>query len=352
MTSLSLAAIAQALGLEHRGGEDLTLTGLAPLEHATAKQLSFVSKKSYLAQAKASGAAALILHPDWVDEWSGPCLLSDQPYLSFAKATHLFDDRPVASGRIHPSAVIADDAVLDDSVTVDAGAVIESGAELAAGVWIGANAIVGEACRIGRNTRIYPGVVLYYGVHMGEDCIVHANAVIGSDGFGFAPSSQGWIKILQLGAVRIGDRVEIGASTTIDRGALGDTVLEDNVIIDNQVHVAHNVHIGARTGIAACTGIAGSTVIGRDCTLAGMVGVGDHVTIADNVHVNGQGRVSKSLTEPGVYASGTPIQPYREWSRNAVRFEQLSDMAKRLSVLEKQLQTLTSASDTDEGKTS
>lgn len=346
---LTLGQIAAALGLELRGEHDIPISGLAPLESAGPLALSFVANKTYLAQAATTAAAALILHPDWTDQWSGPMLLSAEPYLSFARASHLFDDRPVASGTVHPKATVAESVVLGRGVTIDAGAVVEPGAELGENVWIGANAYIGHDCRVGSNSRIYPGAVLYYGVRIGSDCTIHANAVIGADGFGFAPSSEGWVKILQLGGVVIGDRVEIGASSTVDRGALGDTVLADNVIIDDQVHIGHNVQVGARTGIAACSGVAGSTVIGEGCTLAGMVGVGDHLTIADNVHVNGQGRVSKSLLEPGLYASGTPIQLYRDWSKNAVRFEQLASMSKRLSALEKQLAALTGSAASEQG---
>lgn len=352
MTTLSLGDIAQQLDLEWRGDAAYELTGLAPLELAGPSELSFVSKKQYLPQLAETRAGAVILHPDWAENWSGPCLLSASPYLAFARATHLFDNRPALSGCVHPRAMVDEHAVLGDRVSVGPGAVIEAGVELGDDVYIGANVYVGHDSVIGANSRIYPGAVLYHDVHIGRDCIVHANAIIGADGFGFAPSDQGWVKILQLGGVRIGDRVEIGAGATIDRGALGHTTIADNAILDNQVHLAHNVQIGERTGIAACTGVAGSTVIGKDCTLAGMVGVGDHLTIADNVHVNGQGRVSRSLTEPGLYASGTPIQAYREWSRNAVRFEQLAAMAKRLSNLEKQLSALAEPGPSDGGEPS
>ncbi len=342
----ALSEIAAYLDLEFRGDPALVLDGIASVEEAGTSQLSFVTKAQYLEQAESAGA--VILHPDWADDWQGPCLLSPHPYLSYANATRLFDNRPVASGTVHPQAIVDPSARLGHCVTVDAGAVVAAGVVLGDGVWIGANAVVGQNTQIGENTRVYPGVVIYHGVSIGRDCTFHGNCVIGADGFGFSPSDQGWIKILQLGGVQIGDRVEIGASSTVDRGALTDTVIEDNVILDDQVHIGHNVRVGARTGMAACTGVGGSTVVGRDCTLAGMVGVGDHITIADNVHVNGQGRVSKSLLEPGVWASGTPIQPYRDWSKNAVRFEQLAQMARRISALEKQLAAMETGAATEE----
>ncbi|MDG1065118.1 MAG: UDP-3-O-(3-hydroxymyristoyl)glucosamine N-acyltransferase [Luminiphilus sp.] len=334
---LKLGDIAKRLNLELLGEPELELEGIAPLATAGATELSFVVKQGHLSEAKATRAAALILRPEWAENWSGAALLSNDPYLSFAQATQLFDDRPVAVVGVHESAVVHETAVLGSAVSVGANAVLEEGVVIGDGAIIGAGVYVGHHTHVGRHTRLYPNSVLYHRVVIGEHCIVHSNATIGADGFGFAPSGDGWVKILQLGGVRIGDRVEIGAGCTIDRGALEDTVIEDNAILDNQVHLAHNVQVGQRTAFAACSGVGGSTVIGADCTFAGMVGISDHITIADNVHVNGQGRVSKSLEEPGLYASGTPIQPYKDWSKNAVRFEQLATLARRLTALEKQL---------------
>ena len=335
---LKLGDIAERLGLEFRGQPETVVRGVAPLTTADAEQLSFVVGKNHLPMVAETQAAALILRDEWVDHWSGPTLLSDDPYLTFARVTQLFDNRPPGTGSVHPTAVVHPTAQLGSTVSVGPYAVLEEGVVIGDGVVIGAGVYLGHQSRIGKGTRIYPNAVIYHNVVVGEDCVIHGNATIGADGFGFAPSKDdGWVKIIQMGGVRLGDRVEIGASTTIDRGALDDTVLEDNVIIDDQVHIGHNVTVGARTGMAACTGIGGSTVIGKDCTLAGMVGVGDHLRIVDNVHVNGQGRVSKSLEEPGLYASGTPIQPYRDWSKNAVRFEQLATLARRVVALEKQL---------------
>lgn len=338
---LTLGDIAKRLNLELIGEPDIELEGIAPLATARSTELSFVVKKVHLLEAKATQAAALILRPEWAESWSGSALLSDDPYLSFAQATQLFDNRPVACIGIHESAVVHETAVLGSGVSISANAVLEAGVVIGDGAIIGAGVYVGHHAKVGSYTRLYPNTVLYHQVVIGEHCIVHSNATIGADGFGFAPSGDGWIKILQLGGVRIGDRVEIGAGCTIDRGALEDTVIEDNVILDNQVHLAHNVRVGQRTAFAACSGVGGSTVIGEDCTFAGMVGISDHITIADNVHVNGQGRVSKSLEEPGLYASGTPIQPYKDWSKNAVRFEQLATLARRLTALEKQLSGIT-----------
>ena len=337
---LKLGDIAKRLNLELLGEPDIQIAGIAPLTTAVATELSFVAKKTNLAQAKATKAGALILRPEWAEDWSGSALLSDNPYLSFAQVSHLFDDRPNVPAGVHESAVVHETAVLGAGVSVGPHAVIEQGVVIGEGTTIGAGVYIGHHTQVGSQTRLYPNTVLYHRVEIGDHCIIHSNTTIGADGFGFAPSADGWTKIVQRGGVRIGDRVEIGAGTTIDRGALEDTVIADNVILDNQVHIAHNVKVGERTAFAACSGVGGSTVIGTDCTFAGMVGIGDHLTIADNVHVNGQGRVSKSLEEPGLYASGTPIQAYRDWSKNAVRFEQLAKIARRITAMEKQLSNM------------
>jgi UDP-3-O-[3-hydroxymyristoyl] glucosamine N-acyltransferase len=195
---------------------------------------------------------------------------------------------------------------------------------------------LGRDSRIGEGCLIHPQVVIYHDVHIGCDCTIHSQSVIGADGFGFAPAGDGWEKIVQSGGVRIGDRVEIGACTSVDRGTLEHTVIEDGVIIDNQVQIAHNCRIGKNTAIAGCTGLAGSTIIGANCTLAGGVGVVGHVEICDNVHVTGMTMVTRSITRPGSYSSGTPMAATGEWKRSAVRFSQLDSLQRRLSKLEKQ----------------
>jgi UDP-3-O-[3-hydroxymyristoyl] glucosamine N-acyltransferase len=213
--------------------------------------------------------------------------------------------------------------------------VIEAGAVIGPDVVLGAGVYVGQDSQLGAATRIYPHVAIYHDVHIGEYCIVHSQAVLGADGFGFAPGSDGWEKICQLGGVRIGDRVEIGACTTVDRGTLDHTVIADGAIIDNLVQIAHNCRIGRNTAIAGCAGLAGSTIIGDNCTLSGGVGVVGHLEICDNVHVTGMSMVTKSISEPGSYSSGTPLSATRDWKRNAVRFSQLESIQKRLVGLEK-----------------
>lgn len=333
----TLGELAEALGLEFRGDPQLVLRGLASLQHAAGDHLAFINDKRYLTALTTTSAGAVILKPEWLERWSGACLLTDAPYLAFAKASHLFDNRPRTLPGIHATALVDASARLGTGVSIGPHVVVSAGASIGDGAVLDAGAYVGHGVCVGAGSRLYPGVVLYHDVSIGADCIVHANTVIGADGFGFAPSATGWQKIVQLAAVRIGDRCEIGAGTTIDRGALEDTVIGDNVIIDNQVHIAHGVQVGDGSAIAASVGIAGSSRIGKRCLLAGQVGIADHIEIADDVHLAGQARVSTSINEPGHYASGTPAQPFREWSRNAVRFTQLDQLAKRVRELEQAL---------------
>lgn len=333
----TLGDIAKALDLPFHGNPDTALSRLASLESAGEGDLSFVAQKKFSKLLSTSAVGAVICPEDWVGEYGGAVLVSTQPYIDFARATRLFDNRPQPSGRVHETAVIASSVQLGANTTIDACAVIEDGVVLGDNVWIGPNVWVGSGVKVGDSTAIRSGVSLYHGVSLGRSCLVHANTVIGSDGFGFAPTESGWEKILQLGAVTIGDRVEIGAGCTIDRGALDNTVIEDDVIIDNLVHIAHGVTIGARSAIAGQVGFAGGAKLGERCTVGGQAGFAGHLEIANDVHIGGQGRVSRSVTEPGHYASGTGLMPVRDWARNAARYEELNEMAKRIDALEKAL---------------
>jgi UDP-3-O-[3-hydroxymyristoyl] glucosamine N-acyltransferase len=265
-----------------------------------------------------------------------PLLRVKNPYLAYAQVSVLFDKKPACTPGVHvsavvdPSASIAVSACIGPNVVIEANVVVGDKTVIEAGSVIGDHTVIGKQCHIHRN------VTVYHSVSMGDRVTIHSGAVIGADGFGFAPKpGGGWQKIHQLGSVSIGSDVDIGANTTIDRGALGDTVIADGVIIDNLVQIAHNVHIGKNTAIAGCVGIAGSASIGANCTLAGGVGLVGHITIADNVHITGMTMVTKSIQEAGSYSAGTPMTTTAEWKRNAVRFSQLDGMAKRLSDLEK-----------------
>jgi UDP-3-O-[3-hydroxymyristoyl] glucosamine N-acyltransferase len=331
----SLEELADKLSLAFSGDPARRLTGLATLDGAGPEDLAFLSNSRYRARLATTRAGAVILHPDFVDECPVDCLISEFPYVSFARVSHLFDRSPATAAGVHETAVIAADAEVHDGVSIGPHAVVEAGAILGEGVVVGAGVYVGHHSRLGAGTRVFPHAVIYHDVHLGERCTVHSQAVLGADGFGFAPGPDGWEKICQLGGVRIGDRVEIGACTTIDRGALDHTVIEDGAIIDNLVQIAHNCRIGKNTAIAGCTGLAGSTIIGANCTLAGGVGVVGHVDICDDVHVTGMTMVTKSITEPGTYSSGTPMMNTRDWRRSAVRFGQLDAIQRRLAELEK-----------------
>ena len=341
----TLVDVATSLNLPFRGDAGLVLERIAPLESASASDLSFVAQKKFTSALNGSDAGAVLLPKSWAEDYSGPAIFSDDPYADFARATYLFDNRPEASKRVHNSAVVADSARLGDGVTIDAGAVIEDDVVLSDNVWVGAGVWIGCGAQVGENSELRPGVRLCHNTVLGSDVLVHANTVIGSDGFGFAPIATGWEKILQLGGVVVGDRVEIGANCAIDRGALDDTVIEDDVIIDNLVHIAHGVRIGRQSAVAGQVGFAGGAHLGERCTVGGQAGFAGHITIVNDVHIGGQGRVARGVEEPGHYSSGTSLMPARDWAKNAARYEKLYELVKRVERLEKQL-----ASDTEEDK--
>ena len=332
----SLGELADRLDLQFSGDAARPITGIADLGSAGPSDLSFFVERKYLPQLRATRAAAVIVAADYAQQCPVDCLLSDNPYLMFARASQLFTGAPHPQPGIHAAATVAAEARVHSSASVGPHAVVEANAEICAGAVLGAGAYLGHGSRIGERTRVYANAVIYHDVQLGSDCVIHSQAVLGADGFGFAPGPDGWEKIVQSGGVRIGDRVEIGACTTVDRGALEHTVIDDGVIVDNQVQIAHNCRIGRNTAIAGCVGLAGSTTIGANCTLAGGVGVVGHVEICDNVQVTGMTMVTRSITEPGSYSSGTPMAATGEWKRNAVRFSQLDAIQARLASLEKQ----------------
>ena len=330
----SLAELADRFGLEFTGEAGKTLSGIATLAEAGSGDVSFLANRKYLPQLASTRAGAVIVHPDLVARCPVACLIAEAPYVAFARISQLFDKSPRPRPGIHPSATVSPHADVHAEAAVGPNAVVEAGAVLGAGVTLGAGVYVGHDSRIGAGTRVLPNAVIYHDVHVGEHCVIHAQAVLGAEGFGFAPGPAGWERVCQLGGVRLGDRVEIGACTTVDRGTLGHTVIADGAIIDNLVQVGHNCRIGKNTAIAGCSGLAGSTIIGDNCTLAGGVGVVGHVEICDNVHVTGMTMVTKSITSPGSYSSGTPMTNTRDWKRNAVRFSQLESIRQRLVALE------------------
>lgn len=341
-TSYRLAELAEQFNLQLSGDGNAVVEGLATLQDAGSSQLSFIANPNYAKYLANTNAAAVIMSESMAAQFQGSSLIAENPYLAFARITALFDTAPSYSAGIHPSAVVDPKATLDPSATVAAGAVVEAGAVIAADAYIGANTVIGADSSIGAATQLKAGVTIAHGCSVGASCIIHSGAVIGADGFGFAPEANAkgqrtWVKIYQLGAVVVADSVEIGANTTIDRGALDDTVIGEGVKIDNQCQIAHNVTIGDNTAIAAGTAIAGSTRIGRNCTVAGCVGIVGHIDIADDVHVTAMSMVSKSIAKAGSYSSSMPMMDTASWRKNAVRIRQLDKMARRLQDIEKSL---------------
>ena len=339
MSAFALGEIAAALGGELVGDPALPIERIGPLEGATPTTIAFLANVRYRSQLASSRAGCVIVGPDMREAAvaRGAALVAPDPYLHFARLTQWWAARTRAAPApgVHPSAVVDAAARVDASASVGALAVVEAGAEIGAGCVIGAQCFVGAGARIGNGTRLAPQVSFGAGCSIGERGIVHSGAVIGADGFGFAPHQGEWVKIEQLGAVRIGNDVEIGANTCIDRGALGDTVIEDGVKLDNQVQVGHNTRIGAHSAAAGCVGISGSTTIGKRCTLGGAVGVAGHLTIADDVHVTAFTGVSRSLTRAGVYSGLFPIDDNATWEKNAATLRQLYSLRNRLRALEK-----------------
>lgn len=330
-----LEDLAERTGTKLIGDSDVRIEGIGSLGKATSGQITFLTDRRYRDQLGRTRASAVLLRNDDKDFCKLPMLVGDNPYLAFAVLSQLFWRRPRPPPGVHPSAVVSADAGIGEGAAVGAGAVVAAGAELGARCVIGPNCSVGEDCTLGEDCRLAANVTLEHDVHLGRGVLVHPGAVIGADGFGFAEDKGAWIKIVQRGRVVIGDHVEIGANTTIDRGAIDDTIIEEGVKIDNQVQIAHNVRIGAHTAIAGCTGIAGSTKIGRYCRIGGAAGIGDHLTICDKVTIAGMASVNVSIREPGFYASSPPLEPYREWLKNSARFKRLGALARRMQRLER-----------------
>jgi UDP-3-O-[3-hydroxymyristoyl] glucosamine N-acyltransferase len=332
----SLHALAKLLGLELNGVPDISITGLATLERAGPSQISFYSNKRFHQALARTSAAAVILRREDADVCPVPVLVAANPYAAYARLSQLFAPKPAGSPGVHASAVVDASAQIAADASIGPHVVIGAGTIVGARTRIGANSVIGRSCVIGEDSQLMANVTFYDGVRVGNRVLVHSAAVVGGDGFGFATEGEGHHKIAQLGGVAIGDDVEIGAGTTIDRGALDDTVIEAGVKIDNQVQIAHNVRVGANTIICGCSAIAGSSVIGKNCIIAGAVGVINHVSICDKVTVTAMSLVNQSITEPGVYSSGTGLSDTASWRKNIVRFKQLDVLWKRLQSLEKE----------------
>jgi UDP-3-O-[3-hydroxymyristoyl] glucosamine N-acyltransferase len=331
----SIAELAERFGLTASGDGSRTIDGVGTLAGAGPSQLSFLSNSKYTAQLAATHAGVVVLREENLADCPTAALVAADPYVAYAKIAALFERLPAAPAGIHPSAVVAASARVSSSASVGPGCVIADRAVIGDGVVLGPHCIVGEDCTVGAQSRLVARVTLVTRVTLGQRVLVHPGAVIGSDGFGLAFDKDHWIKLPQLGGVRIGDDCEIGANTTIDRGALDDTVLEEDVRLDNQIQIAHNVHVGAHTAMAGCAAVAGSAKIGRYCMIGGNAGVLGHLELADRVTITAKSLVTHSIREPGEYSSGVPLQDNRQWRKNAARFKHLDEYARRLSALEK-----------------
>ena len=344
----TLAELAHRCHGELRGDPAYQVKRIAALETAGPHDVAFVASKKYYPLLAVTHAGVVVLGHAEAGLYSGNALLSENPRLCFTRIAAMLHPPVRPPVGFHASAVVDTAADVSADAAIGPQSVIESGAH------IGRDAVIGAGCYIGRGAVIGDGSWLHAQVIVGADCvlgqrcIVHSGAVIGSDGFGFARDGAHWEKTPQLGRVLVGDDVEIGANTTIDRGALEDTVIERGVKLDNLIHIAHNVHIGEDTAIAACVGIAGSTHVGKRCTLAGQVGVVGHIEITDDVHITGATVVTHTIREPGTYSSGTPLEVHSSWLKNAVRIRQLDDMARRLKKLEQKIYALSEGGKVEE----
>jgi UDP-3-O-[3-hydroxymyristoyl] glucosamine N-acyltransferase len=330
MTAHTLGEIAARFGLELRGDPATQIHGVATLANAGAGQLGFLANPRYRGQLAATGADAVVLRAADAEACPRAMLIADDPYVAFARIAALYERAPAAAPGVHASASVGAGARVAASASIGPYCVIDAEAEIGDGAVLGPHCIVGRGCRVGAQARLVARVTLVQDVALGKRVLVHPGAVLGADGFGIAFAQGRWEKVPQLGGVVVGDDCEIGANTTIDRGALGDTILEEDVRLDNQIQIAHNVFVGAHTAMAGCSAVAGSARIGRYCLIGGGAGILGHLEIADRVTVTAMSLVTHSLREAGEYSSGTPIQDNRRWRRNAARFKHLDDFVRRV----------------------
>ena len=338
----TLGELADKFGCELDGAADIQVERVGTLANAGSGAVSFLANPLYREQLKDTKAAAVILEPRYAGDCPVARLKVENPYATYARVAAFLHPTVSLPAGIEPTASVADDARVAGSAHVGAQAVIGPGCEIAAEACIGAATVLGAGVRIGAYTRLAPRVTVLDNVTIGERCVVHSGAVIGSDGFGFAPDGDDWVKIPQLGTVRIGDDVEIGANTTIDRGTIDDTIIEDGVKLDNLVQIAHNVRVGAHTVMAAMSGAAGSTKIGRRCRIGGGAVMVNQIEVCDDVMITFRSVVTKSVTKPGIYGGSLPAEEMQSWQRNVARFRRLDAFAGQLKALKAALKRLTS----------
>jgi UDP-3-O-[3-hydroxymyristoyl] glucosamine N-acyltransferase len=337
---ITLAELARRLEARVRGDLELVLERVAPLEKAGPHDIAFLRDARHRKLLAGTRAGAVILMPTDADMYGGSALIVNNPHASFARVAEWLHRPPGVVGGIHPTAVIAESADVDDSAWIGPYVVVEPDAVIGPGASVGAGCYIGNAVLIGARCRLYSQVVVHERCVVGKECIVHSGAVIGADGFGFAKDGVEWIKVPQLGRVVIGDRVEIGANTAIDRGALDDTVIGDGVKLDNLIQIGHNVTVGEHTAMAAGVAVAGSAEIGKRCTIGGCAGIRGHIVIADDVHITASSMVLSSVSQPGVYSSALKAEAAVKWRKNAARLYRLDEMARRMRELEQKIEKL------------
>lgn len=336
MASIRLADLARQLDATVHGDGDIAISGIASMQSAGAQDITFLANSRYREQLSQCNAAAVVLTEADLEFCKSAALVVTNPYLTYARMAQILDTTPQPADNIAPSAVISADAQLGEGVAIGANAVIEPGVILGDHVVIGPGCFIGKNTHIGAHTRLWANVSIYHEVRIGTHCLIQSSTVIGADGFGYANDRGNWIKIPQLGTVIIGDRVEIGACTTIDRGALDNTQIGNGVIIDNQCQIAHNVIIGDNTAVAGGVIMAGSLKIGRYCMIGGASVINGHMEICDKVTVTGMGMVMRPITEPGIYSSGIPLQTNKQWRKTAALVMNINEINKRLKSLERQ----------------
>lgn len=332
-----LGEIVRRFGGQLIGDPEYRVHQVATLRSAGPEQISFCHDARYADELRTTRAGAVVVTSAHSEHGTAHRIVADDPYLYFARLAVLFNPLPSIATGVHASAVVAADAQIDPTASIGAHCAIAAGVRIGARVRIGAGSIVGEEVTVDEDTRIDANVTIYARSRIGRRCVLLAGAIVGADGFGHAREGGRWLKIPQIGAVSIGDDVEIGANTTIDRGALDDTVIEDGVKLDNQIQIGHNCRIGAHTVIAGCAGIAGSTRIGRNCIIGGSAMFSGHIEIADGVTVSGGTAIVKSITQPGTYTAVFPYSAHEEWVRNAPLLRHLREMMDRIRVLEQQV---------------
>ncbi len=335
----TLAQLAEHVGGTVHGDSACVINSVAAIQNARPGQISFLTNAQYKPQLKATNASAIILKEEFLAECPVSAIVTANPHAAYARIAQLLHPAKRAVPGIHSTAIVDSSVSVGENVSIGPYVVIEANSRIGDNTSVGARSYIGSDVTIGYDTMIDVNVTIHHGTYIGNRCILYSGTVIGSDGFGHAYDKEGWVKIPQIGKVFIGNDVEVGANTTIDRGAIENTIIEDGVKLDNQIQIAHNVRIGEQTVLAACTGVAGSAIIGKRCMIGGLCGIAGHLEITDGVLLTGMSTVTKSIKTPGTYSSTMPVEPTNEWRRFVARFKLLDNFAKRLKALEKIVKT-------------